>query len=126
MKRYLLDTHVLLWWLGEPKKLSEKVLKIISEEKIEIFLSAASLWEIETKREIGKLKVPKNLAEEIKDQAILELEISGSHVKRLAALPKHHKDPFDRMIIAQALEEDLVIISSDPAIHKYSAQVIWW
>lgn len=125
MKKYILDTHVLLWWLGTPNKLSEKAIRIISEENIEIFLSTASLWEIEIKREIGKLKVPKNFIEETTNQAILELPILGSHVKKLSTLPKHHKDPFDRMIIAQALEEDLVIISSDPAIQKYSAKVIW-
>ena len=97
----------------------------MSEERIELFLSVASLWEIEIKRELGKLKIPKNLHQEIIEEGIQELPIMANHIHKLSSLPRHHNDPFDRILIAQALSEDFILITSDLNISKYSVPVLW-
>jgi len=128
--RYLLDTHVFLWACAE--KLSTKVIEIIQNPQSILFLSCASIWEISIKMSIGKLKI---LSEEInfkifvedsiKNLGLIELQIQNKHIFTLHELPYIHKDPFDRLLIAQALSEDLTLITSDDYIRRYNIKVVW-
>ncbi len=116
----LLDTHILLWWLNDDSKLSEK-----SREKIiqtpSIFVSMATCWEIAVKVSIGKLQFPLDLLEtEILNNDFSLLPISVPHIRQTAALPLIHRDPFDRMLVAQAHCERLVVMTRDDCIPKYN------
>ena len=103
----LVDTHVVLWWLDDPKKLSDKARQLIESLENNIFVSSAVVWEIIIKKSIGKLKAPNNLLEMLKDEGFISLSITDQHVIKLEQLPSIHQDPFDRIQIAQALTEGL-------------------
>ena len=105
----LLDTHALLWWLGQSDLLSKKAFECISDGSNDIFVSSGSIWEIRIKEKVGKLKVPKNLVEVIDNQGFLPLDVIWSHTDYIRNLPNIHKDPFDRLLIAQAKIEKLKI-----------------
>lgn len=120
--RLLLDTHVLLWAVLNDPRLSEAQTKAISEG--DLYLSAASVWEIGIKRAIGKLDVPDNLFEIAIDAGCRPLPISWTHAGAAAALPPHHSDPFDRMLIAQARCEGLSVASSDARFADYDVDLI--
>lgn len=115
----LLDTHVLLWWLEDPKQLSRAARKAIEEGANPVYISAAVVWEIAIKKAIGKLDSPDNLEEIMEADGFLSLSITISHALAVQSLPNHHRDPFDRMIIAQALHEGFYLVSRDPEIAKY-------
>ena len=123
----LLDTHAFLWWCEDARELSKKARKIISEE--ECFLSLASLWEIAIKISLGKLKLPVTFNRYVPEQMALNsfsrLEIGFRHIAGCAELPWHHRDPFDRLLIAQALEEDLGVVSRDRVFEQYGIRRIW-
>jgi PIN domain nuclease of toxin-antitoxin system len=125
--RVLIDTQVLLWGLQEEQKLSRQVQTLLPVA--DIWISVASLWEIITKVQIGKLALPTPvgdyLATKLKANGILILPITFDHVKRVEGLPLHHRDPFDRILIAQSLEEKLPVITSDPLFARYLVEVIW-
>jgi PIN domain nuclease of toxin-antitoxin system len=125
----LLDTHTFLWWITDQPRLPHRVRAIIEDAKNEIFVSAATGWEIIIKFQLGRLLLPDNpesyLMEQIQSNAFQPLPIQLRHSLRLLALPSLHKDPFDRMLIAQALFEDLPILSSDTQIARYPVEVIW-
>jgi len=127
--RLLFDTHTFLWWHGERAKLSAKVLELCEAPENTVFLSLASVWEIQIKHHLDKLKLARPLADVIKlerqENHIELLPISLTHLLSLYNLPHHHRDPFDRLLVAQALVEDAAIISHDPEIGKYPAPVIW-
>jgi PIN domain nuclease of toxin-antitoxin system len=118
--RVLLDTHVALWWANDPGQLQEEARAAISDGANEVFLSAASVWEAEIKLAAGKLSTPTPIEEAAADAGIQELPIRWSHARRAGALPALHRDPFDRMLVAQALEEDLVLMTRDPLVHQYA------
>ncbi len=124
MRRVLLDTHVLLWWLSDDTCLSENAKKIISNPANEIYISAATVWEISIKRALGKLVAPLDLDKIVEEEGFIPLPISLFHGEQAGLLPDFHKDPFDRMLIAQSQSEGLEIISSDKQIEKYSVRVI--
>ena len=117
--KYLLDTHVLLWWLDNNPKLSLPVKDTISNPLNMIFVSSVSTWEINIKKSLGKLTVPDNITDIIKQCGFIELPITIDHSCIIGILVPIHQDPFDRMLIAQAIGEDLFLITSDMMIQKY-------
>lgn len=121
----LLDTHTFLWWLGDSARLSRKALECISDGENDIYLSAVSIWEIRIKEKLGKLKTPKNLLETAEAQGILQIEMTWRHADATKALPNLHKDPFDRLLIAQARSEGLKILTDDTAIKRYDVPTVW-
>lgn len=126
--RYLIDTQILIWLLGLSDKLPKNILKLLTNSKNEIFVSAVSVWEIAIKTSIGKLTFPfdiKDILHEIEKLKINILEINCNHLIKVAELPFHHKDPFDRLIISQAKIENLPLISSDNNFKKYDVKLIW-
>jgi len=120
MNRYLLDTHIFLWWLSEAERLNPKVFNIISDTSNQIYISSATIWEIAIKESLGKLKVDANLNTIIRDNSFLELNISSICANTTKKLPLIHRDPFDRMLIAQAMVWDLTLITKDRFIIKYN------
>lgn len=124
---YLLDTHTLLWFLRDSPQLSKKALGIITTEN-KVYVSIASLWEIAIKKSIGKLEFEhsiEKIAELCHEKDILILQIQPKYFDKVIKLPNIHNDPFDRLIIAQAIIENLVIITKDTIIPKYSVKTIW-
>ncbi|MDE2877434.1 type II toxin-antitoxin system VapC family toxin [Candidatus Palauibacter soopunensis] len=127
--RVLLDTHAFLWWIADSGRLSRKARRLISDETNDIAVSAASAWEIATKRRIGRLPggeaVALDVAGRISDQGFSELAISVSDGERAGRLPGPHRDPFDRMLAAQALARGLPIISIDGVFDRYGLDRLW-
>jgi PIN domain nuclease of toxin-antitoxin system len=125
----LLDTHAFLWWITDQPRLPHGVRAIIEDGKNEIFVSAATGWEIIIKFQLGRLILPDHpesyLMEQIQRNAFQPLPIQMRHSLHLLALPPFHKDPFDRMLIAQAQFEHLPILTSDKQIARYPVEVIW-
>lgn len=125
--RVLIDTHVLLWGLQQEEKLSRRVQTLLPAA--DVWISVASLWEIITKVQVGKLTVPTPvgdyLSAKLKANGVLVLQITFDHVKCVEGLPLHHRDPFDRILIAQSLNERIPIVTSDPLFAAYPVEVIW-
>ena len=113
----LLDTHAFIWWVNEPDQLSDRALNLLKNRENQIILSVASAWEMQIKMQLGKLKLETPLQDLIKSQQITNelkiLVVNLKHVLELDKLPYHHKDPFDRILIAQANIEDFTIVSKD-------------
>lgn len=122
--KFLLDTQALLWWLGDFAQLSEAARSAIGDGNNTVFVSAASAWEMETKRALGKLRTPENLEEILIEQRFAELPVRFAHTAALRALPGLHRDPFDRMLIAQATVEGLTIVTSDRIFARYQVPVL--
>lgn len=119
---YLIDTHVLLWYIVGDKRIDRDVRKIIESGKHNLFISNASLWEISIKVSIGKLKLTGslvNLKEFLNDKGFSVLQYDFDDLETLLILPFYHQDPFDRLIVAQALTKKMEIISDDPNVKKY-------
>jgi PIN domain nuclease of toxin-antitoxin system len=127
--RLLLDTHTFIWWDSEPAKLSAQALALCQDRQNSLLLSVASVWEMQIKFQLGKLKLTLPLSELIENQQqtnhIEILPILLPHVLAVQHLPAHHKDPFDRLLIAQANVEDVIIVSNDPMFPKYTNKVLW-
>lgn len=121
--RLLLDTHVVIWWLADDPALSE-VTKALIDSEPEIYVSAATLWEITIKQAIGKLKEPPDLPERVRDGEFRELPITFDHAIVAGRLPVIHRDPFDRMLVAQARCEDLTLVTTDDTIQRYEVAVL--
>ena len=119
MEKYLLDTHIFLWWLSDADQLSQEVFDIISDPSKQIFISAASIWEIAIKEALGKLQVDADLKHAIDANGFIELKISAACANGTKKLELIHRDPFDRMLIAQAIEEDMTLITVDQLIVQY-------
>ena len=127
--RLLLDTHAFLWWLSGDGALSVRAREAVADAANEIFVSAASVWEIATKHRIGKLPgvavIVANLDEAISDQGFHGLPISVRHGQIAGALPGAHRDPFDRMLIAQAMEETLALVSNEHVFDRFGVTRLW-
>ncbi len=121
---YLLDTHTLLWWLDENSILSTEAKIIISSPQNIIFVSAVTAWEISIKKAIGKLEAPDDLEEAIAYNNFIPLEITIKDGNNAGKLPNYHNDPFDRMLIAQAMNNHLTIITRDSKIPQYQVKTI--
>ncbi|MBC8262733.1 MAG: type II toxin-antitoxin system VapC family toxin [Anaerolineales bacterium] len=127
--KLLLDTHAFIWWDSEPAKLSAQALALCQNSENLLLLSVVSVWEMQIKMQLGKLKLELPLKEIIESQQrtnqIAVLPITLPHVLALENLPTHHKDPFDRLLIAQAIIEDAVLITGDEMFTKYPVKVMW-
>ncbi len=124
MKRLLLDTHVLLWWLSDDSQLGQLTRKAISDPRNQVYVSAASTWEISIKKSLGKLSAPDDMDSIVDDEGFEKLPIALFHGDQAGMLPGHHKDPFDRMLIAQAQSEGLVVVTTDQKIARYRIRVM--
>ncbi|MBI4265360.1 MAG: type II toxin-antitoxin system VapC family toxin [Acidobacteria bacterium] len=125
--RVLLDTHAFLWWVEADQRLSAAARQAIAAAS-QGFFSIASCWELAIKVSLGKLALSKpigRIAEDLGANEFQLLEIDLNDVARVAALPFHHRDPFDRMIVAQALNDELTIVSADPVFEKYGVKRVW-
>lgn len=122
--RLLLDTHVLLWWLNNPAHLDPAAQAAIGDGGNEVLVSAASIWEVAIKRSTRRLSIPMPLTSTLVKAGILELPIGWNHTRRVARLPNHHGDPFDRILVAQAIEERLVLVTRDPLVHQYAVSTL--
>ena len=123
--RLLLDTHVLLWWRAAAEPLSPRARAEIADGNNEILVSVASLWEITIKRSLGKLTFPDDLESVLHEERFDLLPISLGQLRVLEGLPQLHRDPFDRLLVAQALAEDLPICSNDRRLAGYGAALLW-
>ena len=127
--RALLDTHVFLWWATNDPRLSHRALEIIGDERNEILFSAVSGWEIAEKARRGRLTLPRNLETFISQQIFANgfevLSLRLAHALQVYSLPAYHKDPFDRLLIAQAIVEGAVLLSADAVFAQYPVTVLW-
>ena len=127
--RALLDTHALLWWIADSGRLSEKAFAAIANESNDMFVSAASAWEIATKFRLGKLPggeaVATKIADRIAAQGFQEMAIGVADAERAGRLPGPHRDPFDRMLIAQAIAHELTVVSVDAVFDRYGVNRLW-
>jgi PIN domain nuclease of toxin-antitoxin system len=119
----LLDTHVVLWWLTDACELGEDMKQRLDDEPA-VYLSPATVWEITIKQSIGKLTEPENLAEVVVDAGFRPLPITAEHAVVAGRLPLLHRDPFDRMLIAQARCEGLTLVTRDPQIRRYDVALL--
>ncbi|HSF15085.1 MAG TPA: type II toxin-antitoxin system VapC family toxin [Vicinamibacteria bacterium] len=123
--RLLLDTHTLIWWLTDDKRLLSPERDAISDGETIAHVSAATLWEISMKRNLGRIDVDEDeLSARLEGNAFVELSITSRHGRRAGSLPRHHDDPFDRMLIAQAQEEQLILVSYDGAFRDYDVELM--
>jgi PIN domain nuclease of toxin-antitoxin system len=122
--KLLLDTHAFLWWLADDRELGAKAREEIADGGNLVFVSAASAWEIAVKRAAGKLEAPGDIAEWIAQSNFAPLPIEVEHAVASAELPRHHSDPFDRLLVAQARLENLALVARDDAIDRYDVAVI--
>jgi PIN domain nuclease of toxin-antitoxin system len=121
----LVDTHAALWWLDDAQELSPSAREAIADPGAEVLISAASVWEIALKRSLGKLRAPVTFLEELRRDGFETLSISAEHGLATASLPWHHRDPFDRMLVAQAVVEGLVLVTADERLARYDVPVLW-
>lgn len=122
--RLLLDTHVLLWWLAGAAELTAEHRKLIADSRNTCYVSAVTVWEIGIKVGLGKLEVPAEYLEVARSQGFVELPISWNHARAVQGLPDHHRDPFDRLLVAQCAEEGLTLLSVDENVRKYGVGVV--
>ena len=120
----LLDTHILLWWLDDNPLLTDKARDAISDTDNLVVVSAASIWEIRIKQALGKLEITPDFYDVIKEQGFEMLSITSDHAFAVGDLPAHHRDPFDRIMIAQAKKESLTIVTFDAVFKKYRIPVL--
>jgi PIN domain nuclease of toxin-antitoxin system len=123
--RVLLDTHALIWALEGSRKLSKMARGTIESPQNEVLVSAVSAWEIATKKALGRLRVPDDLIEAIDAAGFTRRAIGFAEAGRLESLPALHSDPFDRMLVAHALEEGAAIVTRDTAIARYAVKTVW-
>lgn len=125
----LFDTHTFIWWADEPTRLSKAALAVLEDEKNRLFVSDVSIWEIQIKVQLGKLKLKLPLTELIesqqRDNEIEILPITTKHILTLGNLPFHHNDPFDRLLIAQSIIKDFTIVTRDTEFSDYPVKLLW-
>ena len=127
--RILLDTHAFLWWVNDAGALSRRARSAIGRQDNECLVSLASCWEMAIKVSLGKLRIPVSVerfvSEQLAANGFRELAIELRHVAGVSRLAFHHRDPFDRLLVAQAIEEDLSIISADDVFQRYGVRRVW-
>ena len=127
--RLLVDTHVMLWWMHGDDRLSERAQSLLRNGDNELLWSLASSWEIAVKLSIGKLEFERPLhrffADLATEQGVAMLPIEHRHCTLLSKLPLHHRDPFDRMLVVQAQEAGVPLLSADPKLHAYDVDILW-
>ena len=122
--RLLLDTHTFLWWLSDWDRIAEPAREAIADPKNEVFVSAVSGWEIGIKKAKGRLVAPDNLAAMVDEKRFEHLPLTFAHAERAASLPTHHRDPFDRMLVAQAQAEEMTLVTRDSQIPPYDVSTM--
>ncbi len=122
--RLLLDTHVFLWWNEQPDLITDPLRRAMANSSNEVFVSAASVWEIGIKRAIGKLRFTHGIVSTIAAHRFELLPISGEHAEHAGELPRHHSDPFDRVLVAQAVLERMIFGTQDAKIRPYAVPVL--
>lgn len=129
MRRTLIDTECWLWWHFSPERLGAAALSLFEERRSPLLFSAASSWEIAIKTALGKLELPlpaeRFVPEQLAEDGIDSLAIEHAHALRIARLPPHHGDPFDRLLVAQALVGGLVVLTPDDPIREYPVRTLW-
>ena len=125
MSRLLVDTHALLWWLADDPGLSATAREALAEPANDVLVSTASVWEIAIKRALGKLSAPDDLPAHIEAQGFGWLPVQAAHAWQVRDLPPHHRDPFDRLLVAQSLVEQLPVVSADARFSAYGVDVRW-
>ena len=127
--KLLLDTHAFLWWVGASRGLSRRARSAVGSGRNECLVSLATAWEIAIKVSLGSLRVEgaldRFLPEQLAANGFRPLAIDLKHAARVATLPFHHRDPFDRLLVAQALEEDLAVVTADPVFATYGVNRVW-
>ena len=123
--KLLLDTHAALWWLSGDERFGETAARHLTDETNQVLLSAVVVWEVEIKRSLGKLEAPDDFASALLGAGAQALAISLDHVAAVEQLPWHHRDPFDRLLVAQASIEGAVIVSQDEALRPYGVELVW-
>jgi PIN domain nuclease of toxin-antitoxin system len=124
--RQLLDTHLVLWWMeGEVSKISKRALAALGSEGMEPVVSAVTVWEVAIKRSLGKVKARAGMQDEIERAGVELLPVTARHADLVASLPLHHRDPFDRLLVAQATAENIPLVTSDKSLRRYDVEVIW-
>ena len=127
--RYLIDTGVWLWLLSEPERIADQAVRVLDGDEKELFLSVASMWEVAVKWSKGKLKLPEpprtHIPSRMELLGVQPLVISQRHVLAVAEMPHHRGDPFDRLLIAQALVEEMTLISADLVFRRYKVPLLW-
>jgi len=121
--RILIDTHIMLWWLEASPLLSQQAKQMISDPQNTVFVSAVSLWEIWLKQSLGKLRLPADFTDRLAAESFENLPLTASQTREVSLLPWFHRDPFDRMLVAQALVEKLVLLTADEALALYGPVV---
>ena len=127
--KVLIDTHVLIWWDSDPDRLSAKAREVLCGQQSVVHVSVVSLWELQIKAALGKVALSLPLRDLVREQqernGVELVGVRAEHVFAVGSLPAHHKDPFDRMLVAQALIEGFTIVSCDPMVARYAVPVLW-
>jgi PIN domain nuclease of toxin-antitoxin system len=122
--KLLLDTHVFLWWRANDRRLKRVARDAIADADV-VFVSAVTAWEAAIKAALGRLRYPDTIDSVVEDSGFEKLSITLAHAERAARLPRHHADPFDRMLVAQSEMEDLTLVTSDRALGAYARPIVW-
>jgi PIN domain nuclease of toxin-antitoxin system len=122
--RLLIDTRLLLWWLAASPVLPIRARDLISDPENAVFVSAVSLWEIRLKQSLDKLRMPRDFRERLESEPFEALPLTGAHTEGIVDLQGHHRDPFDRMLIAQAKAEGMFLLTSDAVVARYGDFVL--
>ncbi len=122
--QFLLDTHILLWWLLKDPSLPGRAQQLVADPANTIFVSAVSIWELRLKQSLGKLKLPSDFEQRLEQEFFESLAVTSKHGHRVGTLPWHHRDPFDRMLVAQAQIEKMVLLTADETLAAYGSSVL--
>jgi PIN domain nuclease of toxin-antitoxin system len=123
--KLLLDTHAALWWLADDDRIGEQVIRHLTDDTNQVLISAVVIWELAIKRSLGKLDAPEDLAPTLLGAGAQPLPVTLEHAAAVEKLPWRHRDPFDRMLVAQALTEDAAIVSRDEPLSEYGVAIVW-
>ena len=123
--KLILDTHAALWWLSDDERFGPDAARQLTDDTNQVLLSAAVIWEVAVKRSLGKLDAPPDLAPTLISAGAQPLPVTLEHASAIETLPWHHRDPFDRMLIAQALAEGATIVSRDEPLRRYGVSLLW-
>jgi PIN domain nuclease of toxin-antitoxin system len=123
--KLLLDTYAALWWLADDARVGRDAERQLSDDTNRVLLSAAVIWEVAIKRSLGKLQAPADLAQTLLGAGAQPLPVTLDHAAAVEALPWHHRDPFDRILVSQALTEGAAIVSQDERLRPYGVSLVW-
>jgi PIN domain nuclease of toxin-antitoxin system len=123
--KLLLDTHAALWWLADDDRIGDDVARHLTDDSNQVLISAVVVWEVAIKRSLGKLEAPDAVGQTLVDAGAQPLPVTIEHAAVVERLPWVHRDPFDRLLVAQALTEDAAIVSRDEPLSQYGVSIVW-